>query len=114
MFFPALFDSSQDLENRKNRKNRILAMCEVILSKGSSEAQKKLMEVELAMLNMVRPKNFIGAESYEIQYEKNYQTVCHGLNSHTNKDVKKMTILEVYSLMEMIQKQEKQNGNRTN
>lgn len=110
MFFPALFDKTQDLQSRVNRKKRLIAYCDVLINNKDKDAKKKLFEIEVAMLNIVRPKNFYGSESYEIQYEKNYQTVCHGLNSHTNKDVKKMTILEVYSLMELLKKKDEENG----
>lgn len=110
MFFPTLFDGVEEIQSRSFRKKRLLALCDMIIAKDKTEAVKTLFEIEVAMLNLVRPKNFMGTESYEIQFEKNYQTVCHGLNSHTNKNVKEMTILEVYTLMEMLKKKEAQNG----
>jgi len=110
MFFPSLFDNIEEVQSRSFRKKRLLALCDMIIATDKDEAVKKLYEIEVSMLNLVRPKNFIGTDSYEIQFEKNYQTVCHGLNSHTNKDVKKMTVLEVYTLMEMLKKKEKENG----
>jgi hypothetical protein len=110
MFFPSLFDNIEEVQSRSFRKKRLLALCDMIIATDKNVAIKNLYEIEVSMLNLVRPKNFIGTDSYEIQFEKNYQTVCHGLNSHTNKDVKKMTVLEVYTLMEMLKKKEKENG----
>lgn len=109
MFFPTLFDGIEELQSRSFRKKRLLALCDMIIADDNTDAVKTLFEIEVAMLNMVKPKNFIGTDSYEIQFEKNYQTVCHGLNSHTNKSVKEMTVLEVYTLMEMLKKKETQN-----
>ena len=108
MYFPNLFDDSQDFQSRNNRKERLLALCDIILSdkdEKRKEATKKLYKIEQALLNLFRPKNFIGQENYEVEYEKNYQVLCHSLNSHTNDNVKEMTVLEVYSLMEMLKTQ---------
>jgi hypothetical protein len=112
MFFPALFDDSQDFQARLQRKERILAMCDVYAGSEEEreEATKKLYEAGVALLNLFRPKNFVGAKSYEVAFEKNFQVLCHSLNSHTNENVKNMTVLEAYSLMEMLKKQNKENG----
>jgi len=110
-----LFDDGQDFQARLNRKERLLALCDLMLAKEEEkdEASKRLFKAEQALLNLFRPKNFIGTNSYEIAFEKNFQVLCHGLNSHTNKDVKRMTVLEAYSLMEMLKKQQQQNGRKS-
>ena len=112
MFFPNLFDTSQDFQTMLHRKERVLSMCEMILGESEeqkNEASSKLLKSEIALLNLFKPKNFIGAESYEVAFEKNFQMLCHSLNSHTNQNVKSMTILEAYSLMEMLKKQNSKN-----
>jgi len=111
MFFPTLFDGSQDFQSRMQRKERLLALCDVFINEGEKkeEASKKLFKIEVALLNMFKPKNFIGSTSHEVAFEKNFQMLCHSLNSHTNENVKNMTVLETYSLLEMLKKQEKKN-----
>ena len=114
MYFPNLFDDSQDFQSRLNRKERLIAMCDVILEEDEekrSSLAKKLFKAEQALLNLYRPKHFGAQENYEVEFEKNYQVLCHSLNSHTNENVKKMTVLETYSLMEMLKKQE--NGRKS-
>ena len=114
MYFPNLFDDSQDFQSRLQRKERILAMCDMVLEEDEEkrkESEKKLFKIEQALLNLYRPKNFTRQENYEVEFEKNYQVLCHALNSHTNGNVKEMTVLEVYSLMEMLKKQE--NGRKS-
>ena len=108
-----MFDNSHDIQTRINRKERILLMCEALLNEDNNEAIKQLFKVEQALLNLYKPKNFMGQQSYEVEHEKNYQMVCHGLNSHTNTSVKGMNVLEVYSLMEMLKKQQTQNGRKS-
>jgi hypothetical protein len=112
MFFPNLFDDSDEFQARLNRKERLINMCDVMLSENEKEREeysKKLLKTEMQLLNLFKPKNFIGAESYEVAFEKNFQMLCHSLNSHTNENVKKMTVLEAYSLMEMLKTQNKNN-----
>lgn len=58
---------------------------------------------------MFTPKVFSGTESFEISYQKNFQYLCFSLSSHTNENVKEMTVFEVYALLEMLKKQERKN-----
>lgn len=111
MFFPTLFNDTENFQSRLHRKDRILALCDIALNEGEKrdEASKKLFKIEKELLELFKPKNFVGAESYEVAFEKNFQMLCHSLNSHTNENVKNMTILEVYTLMEMIKKKELKN-----
>ena len=81
-------------------------MCDVLLDEFNEGAKLELYKIEQALLMLHKPKNFMGQQSYEVEHEKNFQMVCHGLNSHTNTSVKTMNVLEVYSLMEMLKKQQ--------
>tara|TARA_R110000744_G_scaffold179347_4_gene298359 strand:- start:5829 stop:6161 length:333 start_codon:yes stop_codon:yes gene_type:complete len=110
MFFPDMFDLTIKMDMFEERKQRIIAFCEAVKTKKTKD-KKKLLQIEKRLLQMVSPKNFMGENSEEISFEKNFQFLCHGLNEHTNKDVKKMTVVEVYSLIEMLKKRE-QNGKK--
>ena len=110
MFFPEMFDSTTKLDMYEERKKRIIAFCDVVNGK-TKEGEKRLIDIEKRLLRMMLPKNFMGDTSEEISFEKNFQFLCHSLNEHTNKDVKKMTVVEVYSLIEMLKKRE-QNGKK--
>lgn len=82
----------------------------MIINPDKEQASKALYDIELGMLRLIKPKNFMGKSSFEIQFEKNYQMVVCGLSSHTNKDVNKMNVIEVYTLMEMLQKNKNTDG----
>ena len=65
------------------------------------------------MLGLVKPKTFNGSGSYEIEFDKAYEELCHTLSSNANgRDVKQMTVKEVYILIELNNKQIKENGRR--
>ena len=88
-------------------------MCDLLLDTEKDKAIKELFKIEQALLELHKPKNFYGTESYEVTTEKNFQYLCHALNSHTNQNVKEMSVIEAYSLMEMLKNNQKQNGRQS-
>ena len=91
-----------------------MALCDVILSKGDELHKKKVFDIEVSLLNLVAPKNFIGIESYEIQLEKNFEMICCQLNEHSSLDIKTRPVIEVYTLMDMLKSKNKNNGRGNN
>jgi len=102
MFFPVKFNGL----DRKNifiqRKNRILAICDELLSGKDNEIADK---IERYLLSLVKPKSFNGSGSYEIEFDKAFEELCHSLSANANgRDVKQMTVKEVYVLIELVNK----------
>jgi len=102
MFFPVKFNGL----DRKNifiqRKNRILAICDELLSGEDNEIADK---IERYLLSLVKPKSFNGSGSYEIEFDKAFEELCHSLSANANgRDVKRMTVKEVYVLIELVNK----------
>ncbi|MDB9980615.1 hypothetical protein OAD61_00745 [bacterium] len=91
-----------------SRKKRILSLCDELLSGDDDQVSSN---IEKHLLSLFRPKTFNGSESYEIEFEKAYQELCIVLSEHTNgRDIKKMTVIEVYTLMDVVQKAQKNGG----
>ena len=102
MFFPVKFNGL----DRKNifiqRKNRILAICDELLSGEDNEIADN---IERYLLSLVKPKSFNGSGSYEIEFDKAFEELCHSLSANANgRDVKRMTVKEVYVLIELVNK----------
>ena len=77
------------------------------------EESKEVDDIDFYFLGLLKPKSFTGSGSYEIQFELNFETLCHSLAEHSNgREIKTMTVLEVYSLMLLIKKKEKPNVRR--
>ena len=51
---------------------------------------------------LIQPKNFIGAFSEELKYDREFEKSCIELSKHTNKDVKRMTVKEYFALINYI------------
>lgn len=68
-------------------------------------------KIERYLLSLVKPKTFNGSGSYEIEFDKSFEELCHTLSANANgRDVKQMTVKEVYILIELNNKQIQRNG----
>lgn len=54
---------------------------------------------------MHKPKNFLGKDSEEIKYDKQFESACMVINQKTNMNAKSMTVLEFYNTLTNLQKQ---------
>ena len=57
------------------------------------------------LINMHNPKPFIGSESVEIKYDKQFESTCLLIAQKTNMDAKKMTVLQFYNAIDNIKSQ---------
>ena len=99
MFFPSKFNNLERKTIFIKRKNRILALCDKFLTWTDSAVAEKL---ECYLLSLAKPKTFNGSGSYEIEFDKAFEELCHTLSSNANgRDIKKMTVKEVYILIDL-------------
>lgn len=54
---------------------------------------------------MHSPKVFIGSESIEIKYDKQFESTCLLISQKTNANAKKMTVLQFYNAVDNIKAQ---------
>ena len=105
MYFPRSFSNIDQKIVFSERKKRILALCDEILTGDDNQISSN---IEKHLLSLNRPKTFNGSESYEIEFEKAFQEVCIALSQHSNgRDIKKMTVIEVMTLIDVIKKTQK-------
>jgi len=110
LFFPAKFNNLERKNIFVNRKKRILALCDNLLTGTDNEVAEK---IERYLLSLAKPKTFNGSGSYEIEFDKSFEELCHTLSSNANgRDIKKMTVKEVYILIDLNNKQIKEHGRR--
>jgi hypothetical protein len=108
LYFPTKFNNLERKNIFVNRKKRILALCDNLLSGSDDEVADK---IERYLLSLVKPKTFNGSGGYEIEFDKAYEELCHSLSSNANgRNVKQMTVKEVYILIDLTNKKSNQNG----
>jgi hypothetical protein len=107
LFFPKKFNDIATRDVSSSRKKRLIGLCDEIINDTKIKSVDK---IERYLLNLAKPKTFNGSGSYEIEFDKSFEELCHSLSAFANgRDIKKMTVKEVYVLIEFNQKQ-KQNG----
>jgi hypothetical protein len=105
LFFPAKFNNLDRKNIFINRKKRILALCDNLLTGTENDVAEK---IERYLLSLAKPKTFNGSGSYEIEFDKSFEELCHTLSSNANgRDIKKMTVKSVYVLIDLNNKQTK-------
>ena len=83
-------------------------MCDEIIEDTKIQSVDKIQRY---LLNLAKPKTFNGSGSYEIEFDKAFEELCHSLSTFASgRNIKKMTVKEVYVLIEFNQKQQKNGG----
>ena len=84
-------------------KSRTLLVLERV-TKGK-DTTSDIDAIDDYLFNLHKPKSFIGSESVEIKYDKQFETMCLIISQKTNQDARKMTVLQFYSSLENIKHQ---------
>ena len=102
-YFPGDFVNPKEKEAYDKLKNRTLLVLDSIINDTDNTEQIEL--IDTMMLNMHTPKVFIGSESVEIKYDKQFESTCLLIAQKTNMDARKMTVLQFYNAIDNIKAQ---------
>ena len=103
IYFPSDFVSPKEKEAYDKLKNRTLLILDSIINGSDNTEQIEL--IDMMMLNMHTPKVFIGSESVEVKYDKQFESTCLLIAQKTNMDARKMTVLQFYNAIDNIKSQ---------
>jgi len=102
-YFPGDFVNPKEKEAYDKLKNRTLLVLDSIINDTDNTEQIEL--IDTTMLNMHTPKVFIGSESVEVKYDKQFESTCLLIAQKTSMDAKKMTVLQFYNAVDNIKQQ---------
>ena len=102
-YFPSGFVNSKEKEAYDKLKNRTLLVLDSIINDTDNTEQIEL--IDTMMLNMYTPKVFIGSESVEVKYDKQFESTCLLIAQKTNMNARKMTVLQFYNAIDNIKAQ---------
>lgn len=102
-YFPGDFINPKEKEAYDKLKNRTLLILDSIINDTDNTEQIEL--IDTMMLNMHTPKVFIGSESVEVKYDKQFESTCLLIAQKTNMDARKMTVLQFYNAIDNIKAQ---------
>lgn len=102
-YFPGDFVNPKEKEAYDRLKNRTLLVLDSIIN--NTDNTKQIESIDAMILNMHAPKVFIGSESVEVKYDKQFESTCLLIAQKTNMDAKKMTVLQFYNAIDNIKAQ---------
>lgn len=102
-YFPGDFVNPKEKEAYDKLKNRTLLVLDTIINDNDNTEQIEL--IDTMMLNMHTPKAFIGSDSVEVKYDKQFESTCLLIAQKTSMDAKKMTVLQFYNAIDNIKAQ---------
>ena len=102
-YFPGDFVNPKEKEAYDKLKNRTLLVLDSIIN--NTDNTKQIESIDTMMLNMHTPKVFIGSESVEVKYDKQFESTCLLIAQKTNMDARKMTVLQFYNAVDNIKAQ---------
>lgn len=108
LYFPSLFDDSTAKEYFDELRQRTLAVLDAIANGMTEEKQAVIDQLTTELMLYSKPKVFSGTKSAEIEYDKQYETMCLTLSQNLHIDPKNKTVLEFYNAFEYLKKQMKQ------
>ncbi len=103
MYFPEDFTSPKEKEAYDRLKNRTLLVLDSVIN--GTDNSEQIEAIDTAIVNMQTPKTFIGSDSVEIKYDKQFESTCLLISQKTNMDAKKMTVLQFYNAVYNIKQQ---------
>lgn len=102
-YFPSEFDSAREKEAYTKLKERtILQLQEIANDEDNSQ---RINEIDEFLFNLHKPKVFIGKDSAEVKYDKQFESACMVISQEAYMNAKGMTVLEFYSTLANISKQ---------
>lgn len=103
MYFPGDFVNPKEKDAYDKLKQRTLFVLDSMIN--GTDNSEQIETIDIVMLNMHSPKSYIGSESVEIEYDKQFESTCLLIAQKTNMDAKKMTVLQFYNAVDNIKQQ---------
>lgn len=103
MYFPGDFVNPKEKDTYDKLKQRTLLVLDSMIN--DTDNSEQIETIDMIMLNMHSPKSYIGSESVEIKYDKQFESTCLLIAQKTSMDAKKMTVLQFYNAVDNIKQQ---------
>ena len=102
-YFPEDFIGPKEKDRYDRLKKRTLYVLDSIIN--STDNTKQVEEIDNSLFKEYTPKIFIGSNSIEIKYDKQFESTCLLIAQKTSLDAKTMTVLQFYNAVNNIKVQ---------
>lgn len=111
-YYPEYFsNTTQEHKNKALLVQHTKLQLKLILAKTEDERsalKEKLKAISTKILNSYKVLPMTGKNTYEIKYDKQFESCCIAIAQETGLDPYKLTVFQFYGLLENLQKQAKQ------
>lgn len=105
-YFNQSVESSTSKEYYELMRRRALLMCDELAD--GKDRSEEIREIESQMVRMDKPRAFQGQKNSEVIYDKNFVGCCIAIAQNLNMDAKRMTVLEYYRAIEVLEEQQRE------
>lgn len=102
-YFPEIFANSKEKDAYDSLKRRTLLKLDSMINGNDNISQ--ISEIDTILFGMYKPGIFIGGDSVEIKYDKQYENACLIISQKANMNAKNMTVLQFYNALDVIKQQ---------
>ena len=107
LYFPETQDDPKNKEYHDLMRKRAILQCEKIINE-TDEYDKEIEALTTRLLTFRKPLTFDGKGSVEVQYDKQFESMCLIISKELNANAKAMTVLEYYNAFEFVKDMQKQ------
>lgn len=111
LYFTNYFDATLQIEYYELIKSRTKHVLDSLIE--DKEVENEIRKIDILLAYLAKPKKFIGKESAEIAYEKQFEDMCLFLQSEVKAAIDTMTVLQFYNAFQYI-KRLKKSDTKTN
>lgn len=103
IYFPNEFVDIKEKEVYDKLKKRVALVLDTIIY--DNDNTKEISAIDALIFGMYKPNIFIGCDSIEVKYDKQFENACLLISQKVNINAKTMSVLEFYNALENIKKQ---------
>lgn len=103
LYFPKEFISAKEKSAYDKIKERTLLVLRGVID--GKDYGKEIADIDDYFFSLYKPGIFIGSESAEIKYDKQFEAMCVLISQKVSLDAHKMTVLQFYNTLNIIQQQ---------
>lgn len=98
-YFPALFNGSETKEYFDILRKRALTILDGIARGEVADVE----DLTTSLICFSKPRNFSGAGGIEVEFDRNFETLCLSLSENLGIRPKECTVLEYYNAVDFLQ-----------
>lgn len=102
-YFPKVFEDSTQKNYTDLLRQR--AMLQIVAITKEEDNKEQIEEVTQKILGMQNPKGFMGADSEEVRFDKQFEDMCLLMAKEFGGGIKKYTTMEFYTAFERLTRQ---------